>query len=71
MTAARRQVLAILADGQPHVWSDVTAAVSLVHRVSLKGASALLRDLISSGEIERHNSGDREPSVHIPGSGES
>ena len=69
--AARRQILAILADGRPHIWGEVNRTVALTHRIRQKDVSSLLRHLIRTGEIERDNPGDREPSVRLPGSGES
>jgi predicted transcriptional regulator len=63
--AGRRQVLAILSDHRNHTWSDVTAAVAMTHRISQKDVSGLLRHLVRTGEIVRHNPGDREPTVRL------
>jgi hypothetical protein len=68
--AARRQVLAILSDGQPHVWGEINRTVALTHRIRQKDVSSLLRHLIRTGEIVRDNPGDREPTVRMSG-GES
>lgn len=69
--AARRQVLAILSDGQAHIWGDINRVVSMVHKIPQKDVSSLLRHLCRTGEIVRDNPGDREPSVRLPGGGES
>jgi hypothetical protein len=68
--AARRQVLAILSDGQSHIWGDINRSVSLTHGIPQKDVSSVLRHLVRTGEIVRDNPGDREPTFRLPGSSE-
>lgn len=68
--AARKQILTILADGQPHPWGDIGRAVALTHGISQKAVSSLLRHLHHTGEIIRDNPGDREQTVRLPGGSE-
>jgi hypothetical protein len=67
---ARKQILAILADGRSHGWGEINRAVALTHKIRQKDVSSLLRHLVRTGEIVRDNPGDREPTLRLPGGSE-